>query len=102
MAFDAPNPPLYTLERTMPNLGFKYYLNPADVHSYSAHKLASLDKKAEVVLVQQLRLQCENEMAHKERLREAARGWFYQDQKKMELANNYDMPACRRLHSLRV
>ncbi|KAL1839822.1 hypothetical protein VTJ49DRAFT_1101 [Mycothermus thermophilus] len=31
MAFDEPNPPLYTMERTMPNFGVKYYVNPADV-----------------------------------------------------------------------
>lgn len=100
MVFDEPHPPLYTVERTMPNLNVRYYLNPAEIQSYSQSKLYSLDKKAEVVLVQQLRLKCENEMAHKQQLRNAAQGWFYQDPAKMELANSYDMPACRRLHSL--
>jgi DnaJ family protein B protein 12 len=102
MAFDEPNPPLYTMERTMPNLGVKYYVNPADVHSYSPSKLSSLDKRAEVVLVQQLRIRCENEMAHKQQLRNAAQGWFFQDPAKMELANAMDLPSCRRLNSLGV
>ncbi|KAL2175371.1 uncharacterized protein P884DRAFT_271642 [Thermothelomyces heterothallicus CBS 202.75] len=102
MVFDQPHPPLYTMERTMPHFKVKYYLNPADVHSYSQSKLSSLDKKAEVVLVQQLRLKCDNEMAHKQQLRNAAQGWFFQDPEKMELANTYDMPACRRLNSLGV
>jgi DnaJ family protein B protein 12 len=35
IAFDAPAPPLYTMERIMPNYKVKYYLNPADVQSYS-------------------------------------------------------------------
>ncbi|KAL2024157.1 hypothetical protein VTK56DRAFT_9937 [Thermocarpiscus australiensis] len=100
MVFDEPHPPLYTFERTMPNLNVKYYLNPADVQSYSQSKLYSLDKKAEVLLVQQLRVQCESEMAHKQQLRNAAQGWFRPDPEKMELANAYEMPACRRLNSL--
>jgi len=100
MAFDAPPPPLYTLERTMPNFKVKYYLNPADVQAYTPSKLSTLDKKAEVLLVQQLRIKCENEMAHKQQLQYAAQGWFFPDPAKMELANDYDMEACRRLNSL--
>ncbi|KAK4157674.1 hypothetical protein C8A00DRAFT_39955 [Chaetomidium leptoderma] len=100
MAFDEPNPPLYTMERTMPNFKVRYYLNPADIHSYTPSKLSSLDKRAEVVLVQQLRIKCENEMAHKQQLRNAAQGWFFPDPAKMELANDYSMPACRRLNGL--
>jgi DnaJ family protein B protein 12 len=100
MAFDAPHPPLYTMERTMPNFKVKYYLNPADIQSYSPSKLSTLDKKAEVLLVQQLRIKCENEMAHKQQLRNAAQGWFFPDPAKMELANDYQMEACRRLNSL--
>ena len=102
MAFDEPHPPLYTMERTMPHFKVKYYLNPADVHAYNPSKLSSLDKRAEVVLVQQLRLKCENEMAHKQQLQNAAQGWFFQDPDKMEVANTFDMPACNRLNSLGV
>jgi DnaJ family protein B protein 12 len=102
MAFDQPNPPLYTMERTMPNFKVRYYVNPGDVHSYSPSKLSSLDKRAEVVLVQELRIRCENEMSHKQQLRNAAQGWFFPDPEKMEVANGYDMPACRRLNSLGV
>ncbi|KAK3304140.1 uncharacterized protein B0T15DRAFT_575654 [Chaetomium strumarium] len=102
MVFDEPHPPLYTMERTMPNLNVRYYLNPADVQSYSPSKLYSLDKKAEVVLVQQLRIKCESEMAHKQQLQNAAQGWFYPDPEKMEVANAYPMPACQRLNSMRL
>jgi DnaJ family protein B protein 12 len=100
MAFDVPHPPLYTMERTMPNFKVKYYLNPADVESYNPSKLSTLDKRAEVLLVQELRIKCENEMAHKQQLQNAAQGWFFPDPAKMELANHYDMEACRRLRSL--
>ncbi len=100
MVFDQAHPPLYTMERTMPTFGVKYYLNPQEVQHYSASKLHTLDKKAELILVQQLRIKCEEEVTHKQRLREAAQGWFYQNPEKMEVANSFDMPACRRLKSL--
>ncbi|KAJ4306782.1 hypothetical protein N0V88_000149 [Collariella sp. IMI 366227] len=96
MAFDAPNPPHYTMERTMPRLKVKYYLNPVDVQSYSDSKLYSLDKKAEIILVQQLRLKCESEQNHKLQLQQAAQGWFRPDPEKMEVANAFDMPASLR------
>ncbi|KAK0704884.1 DnaJ domain-containing protein [Lasiosphaeris hirsuta] len=100
MVFDHPHPPLYTLERTMPTFGSKYYLNPQEVQSFTQSKLHTLDKKAEVILIQQLRLKCEDEIAHRDKLREAAQGWFYQNPEKMEVANSFDMPACRRMKSL--
>ena len=102
MSFDQPHPPLYTMERVMPNYKAKYYVNPADVESYSASKMASLDKKAEVLLVKQLRIKCEEEMAHKQRLRNEAQGWFFPDPAKMEVANDFEMEGCRRLHSLQI
>ncbi|KAK3344248.1 hypothetical protein B0T25DRAFT_321892 [Lasiosphaeria hispida] len=100
MVFDHPHPPLYTLERTMPTFGSKYYLNPQEVQSFTPSKLHTLDKKAEVILIQQLRLKCEDEIAHRDKLREAAQGWFYQNPEKMEVANSFDMPACRRMKNL--
>lgn len=102
MVFDQPHPPLYTMERTMPNYKVKYYLNPIDIAQYTPSKLHSLDRKAEVLLVQQLRNRCESEMQHKQQLRDAAQGWFFPDPDKMEVANAYEMPACRRLNSLRL
>lgn len=102
MVFDEPHPPLYTLERRMPNFGVPYYLNPRDVESYSQSKLYSLDKKAEVLLVQKLRVMCEEEMAHKQQLRNAAQGWIRPDPEKMEIANSYPMPACGRLKSMNL
>lgn len=84
----------------MPNLGFKYYVNPKDIANYSPSQLKTLDKTAEIKITADLRSMCEDEMAHKHRLREAAQGWFYQDPDKMEVANNFEMKACRRLQSL--
>jgi DnaJ family protein B protein 12 len=100
IVFDQPHPPLYTLERQMPTLGTKYYLNPADVAAYTPSKMHTLDKKAEVILVQQLRMKCEDEVDHKRKLTEQAQGWFYQDPEKMAVANRYEMPSCRRLNRL--
>ncbi|KAL1844752.1 hypothetical protein VTK73DRAFT_1853 [Phialemonium thermophilum] len=102
MVFDSPLPPLYTQERTMPNLKTKYYVNPKDVEQYSNYKLNQLDKTAEVTLVRRLKTECENEMLHKQRLREAAQGWFFQDPEKMELAEKMEMPNCKRLKKMGI
>lgn len=100
MAFDRPYPPYYTMERTMPNFQTKYYVNPKDVSNYGQSKLHTLDKKAEIIFTNELRSKCESEQAHKRRLTEAAQGWFSQDEEKMAVANNYEMPSCRRLSGL--
>ena len=99
MAFEMPNPPKYTEERTIPGLNVKYYVNPADIQSYSKSKLHTLDKNAEVVFIRGLRYKCEEEMSHRQQLRNEAQGWFFPDPAKMEVANSYPMPACRRLKS---
>lgn len=101
MVFDAPHG-VYTYERTMPNYGISYYLNPEDVKTYNDYKLRSLDQKAEVLIVQELRYACEGQIRKRDELKQAAQGWFRQDEKKMELANNFQMPACRRLNNLRT
>ncbi|KAK0741861.1 hypothetical protein B0T21DRAFT_381632 [Apiosordaria backusii] len=99
MVFDYPHAP-FTVERTMPNYKTKYYLNKADIKSYTPTKFNWLDKQAEVVFVQQLRIECEKEMQKRQELKDQATGWFTYDKDKMEVANNYPMPKCRRLNSL--
>ncbi|KAB5582413.1 hypothetical protein GE09DRAFT_1049429 [Coniochaeta sp. 2T2.1] len=102
MAFDFPQPPVYTAERTMPNLNVKYFVDPKDVADYSKYKLGQLDKTAEVNYVRKLKMQCDNEILHQRRLEQEAQGWIYQDPVKMEVARNLDMPACRRLQQLGI
>lgn len=102
MVFDSPQPPLYTQERTMPNLNVKYYVNPKDVAQYSNYKLGQLDKTAEVALVRRLKVECEHEMLHQQRLREAAQGWFSHDREKMAMAEKLDLPNCRRLREFGI
>ena len=46
-----------------------------------------------------MRAECDNEMLHRQRLRDDAQGWFSMDQEKLEAAERYDMPNCRRLKS---
>ncbi|KAK4166247.1 hypothetical protein QBC43DRAFT_22199 [Cladorrhinum sp. PSN259] len=101
MVFDAPHAP-YTMERTMPNLNVKYYLNPRDIKAWSDSKLHSLDQQAEVIIVQELKRECEKQTAHKQRLRDDAQGFFYQDAKKMAVAEAFTTPACTRLNNLRL
>lgn len=99
MTFDGPTKH-FSVERTMPNYGYKYYVNKDEVSSYSNHKLSSLDKQAETKLVQELNTRCLDEQAHQQRLAEAARGWFGPDPEKMAVAQSYHMPNCIRLKSL--
>lgn len=100
MVFDQPQPPVYTAERTIPNLDVKYYVNPADIAQYSNYKLSQLDRTAEVTLVRKLKTECEHEITRQHRLREAAQGWFFEDPEKMEIAENMKMPNCKRLMEL--
>ncbi|KAE9574048.1 putative J domain-containing protein [Colletotrichum fructicola] len=87
----------YTLQRKTPNLGASYFVNPAEVESYTKGKLEKLDRTAEISLVRTLRYECENEMMAKRRMYDAASGWFFQDPDKMRKADEYEMPSCKRL-----
>jgi len=99
MRFDGPIPP-HTQHRLTSRMKVDYYVNPSDVEHYTPHKFAQLDKKAEVSFVQQLRLGCEEEMEHKQRLVHEAQGWFYQDMDKIQQARDMDMRNCKKLDSM--
>ncbi|KAI8692566.1 J domain-containing protein [Fusarium sp. Ph1] len=101
MVYDNPAHP-YTEERKTPNLNVQYYVNPDEIAQYDDGKLNKLDRTAELNLVRHLKAECENEMIYRQRLRDTAQGWFYQDPEKMELAEAYTMPSCERLHTLGI
>lgn len=101
MVFDAPEFP-YTHERVTPKLNVKYYVSPSDVKGYTKAQLSRLDNSAEIGLVRHLRIECESEMMHKQRLYDEAQGWFRQDPEKMGIAERFDPISCRRLDSLGV
>lgn len=91
---------VFTEGRTTPTHNVQYFVNPDDIASYTPGKLSQLDRLAEVKLVQTLRNECENQMMYKQRLRDAAQGWFYQDPDRMQEADAYPMPSCERLTKL--
>lgn len=101
MRFDNPKAP-YTEGRTTPNYKIDYFVNPVDIASYTPSKLTQLDTKAEIKLGRLLRNECDQQMMYKQRLREDAQGWFYQDPDKMAAANNYKMTSCDRLKKLKI
>ncbi|KAF7563229.1 hypothetical protein G7046_g934 [Stylonectria norvegica] len=101
MVYDYPLHP-YTEGRTTPNLGVEYFVNPAEVESYTNGKLSKLDRTAEINLVKHLRTECDNEVVYRQRLRDAAQGWIYQDPEKMAVAEAYNMPSCERLQNLGI
>lgn len=101
MVFDHPEFP-HTQERVTPKLNVKYFVNPAEVKSYSSSQLRKLDNNAEIGLVRHLRAECENEIMYKQRLFDEAQGWFTQDPEKMEVANRFHATSCQRLDKMGV
>jgi DnaJ family protein B protein 12 len=101
MVYDHPLHP-YTEGRTTPNLGVEYFVNPNDIEAFTEGKLTKLDRTAEFNLLRHLKSECENEMTYRQRLRDDAQGWFYQDPEKMAVAESYNLPSCDRLHNLGV
>jgi DnaJ homolog subfamily B member 12 len=101
MTFDKPHPP-YTHARTLPQLDVKYFVNPADISTYSSSALNRLDRQAQDSFIRRLNNDCDNEIIQKRRLREAAQGWFFQDPERMAEANARKMPSCERLQTLGI
>lgn len=101
MAFDTPEPP-FVLERQTPRLKVPYYVNPNDVQSWTDRELGQLDRTAESDFIRKMRNQCHREVAHQQRLYEAASGWLFQDQDKLRTASEYQKLSCRRLQKLGV
>lgn len=99
MRFDSAVPP-HTLHRHTSGLKVDYYLNPAEVQSYSASQFSQLDKRAEINFVQRLSEECHREELERQQLRNDAQGWFFQDPEKIHRANNMEMKSCRRLDSM--
>ncbi|KAK3314529.1 hypothetical protein B0H66DRAFT_314974 [Apodospora peruviana] len=101
VSWDAPSPP-YTVERTMPRSGAKYFLNPKDVVGLSKSQLHTMDNRAETFFVQSLTVQCDREEERQRQLHQEAQGWFKQDPEKAAIARAYSKPACDRLRGLGV
>jgi DnaJ family protein B protein 12 len=99
--FDSPQPP-HTLHHKTNNFKFDYYINPADVLEYTASKWKSLDKSVEDLRIRQLRTECNYELEQRRRIVEAAQGWFFQDEGKMQEARNMEMKSCRILEQKRL
>lgn len=101
IVYDTPSPP-QTLGRTTAHLHVNYFVNPADIASYTPKELKSLDRTAENQFVRGLRTRCEHEITYKRQLKEQAQGWFYQDVEKIAAARAHPMPSCKRLEKLGV
>ena len=101
MVFDEPQG-RFTMPRVTTDWKVKYFVDPKDVESYSKYKFSQLDKTAELGLFKHLKVECENEMAHKERLYQEAQGWFYQDVDKLNIADQYQTPSCKRLDNMGI
>lgn len=99
MSFDTPYGP-YTEGRTMPNYKVSYFVQPADIKSYTASKLKQLDRTAELKFVRDLQNECARERAVQRQMIEDATGWFFDDPVKISAAQSMKMPGCERLDGL--
>lgn len=98
--FDGPVSP-HTMHRTTPRIKIDYYVNPHDVDDFSARKFSLLDTRVEKDYVNKLQFECEDEVQERERMIQAAQGWFFPDVEKMKEARAMELKSCRRLDALR-
>jgi DnaJ homolog subfamily B member 12 len=96
-----PKPP-FTLYRQTLKLKVDYYVNPADVGDPAAYNFKKLDDFAEVTRVQQLRAECGAEQQTRQRMVDAAQGWFFQDERMMQQARTMEMRSCQKLQDMKV
>ena len=99
--FSGPQPP-FTIHRQTRDLKVDYYYNPADVGDYNDQKFTMLDKRAEYVRVNLLRIECKNELRQRQDIIDEAQGWFFQDQAKLQQAENMKLRSCQVLHEMGV
>jgi DnaJ homolog subfamily B member 12 len=99
--FETAKPP-YTLQRSTPQHGISYFLNPSEIQSLSTSKLRQLDQKAEVTFVRGLRDQCQLEHDVRQQKLANAQGWFGQikDQNAYDEARTMRLSNCERLRAM--
>ena len=97
--FDSATPP-HTQEQKLSSVGVNYYVNPAEVHSYTAKQWKDLDKVAERKYVGQLSSDCEWEQQKRQTLANEAQGFFFTDTVKLDRARRMEMPSCKRLQEV--
>lgn len=101
MRFDAPVKP-YTMHRVTPEYKVDYFINPADVDGWTDKKFRSLDRKAEIDYVSDLRYRCEIESQRKRNEINDATGFIFTDEARLQAARRMPLPHCEKLDSMRV
>ncbi|KAG4029658.1 hypothetical protein MFRU_015g01920 [Monilinia fructicola] len=101
MRFDNPVPP-HTAHRVSSRMNVDYYVNPTDIKGFSTHKLAQLDRQAEVDYVSQLKAGCEYQVQQRNHLLQEAQGWFSNDMDKIQRARDMPMTSCKKLESMGI
>lgn len=90
----------YSVRRETPRFHIGFYVNDKFAAQKSTLKLRNFDYKVENVYVLDRRSKCSREQMTKNNLMEEAQGWFYTDQKKMDVAEKMPMPHCQELRDL--
>ncbi len=106
-SFSFETSPAYSVERTSPNLGVKYYITRQSVDSMAQKRdaeqiLQKLGRKAEDYYVKDMKNRCQREQRTKERMVEDSYGLFFVDQEKLKKAQEYPTQSCDRLRELRL
>jgi DnaJ family protein B protein 12 len=102
--------PTFTLDKATPpytkglktrDLKVPYWVNPSEYRDLSRSQRDKLERRVEVKLVSDLNLHCEQEERERQRLVLEAQGWWTVDERKMDKARKFKMPACERLQQLK-
>ncbi|KAF2262303.1 DnaJ-domain-containing protein [Lojkania enalia] len=97
--FEGPKGP-YTQLRTSHRVKVPYWVNPVEVQDFTKKKWQRLDQETETKYIHSLNVGCEYEKREQQILVENARGWFSDDEVKMERARNMEMPKCKKLQEI--
>jgi DnaJ family protein B protein 12 len=99
MRFGSPEKP-FTAHRTTPKYKVNYYVNPVDVVDYTPRHFSQLDKEAETKYINRVKVDCEVERQHQQRIWDESQGWFYQDKTMADRAKNMEMTNCKILKDM--
>ena len=88
------------MHRTTPKFGINYYIDPREVAEYTTKNFHTLDSRAEVDFVNQLKFQCKNEREDREQIIRDAQGLFWNDEDRLKEAYAMKLESCQRLEGL--
>lgn len=99
MTFNGPAPPL-THKLVSDYHKVPFWVNKEEVKDYTKKQKRTLSDRAERSYVHHLQVGCDNERNEQAQLAQEARGWFFEDEAKMDRARRLPMTSCKKLNEI--